>query len=99
MLRQLLKEPSFHKKLSSLTRIALDSAGRASRSDRFKPLTAVINDGFEINLGKVDYKLVEKHKHELVNILTINSEGLTIKNALTKRKSNNELSLWITLGD
>ena len=99
MLRQLLKEPSFKNKLSSLTKIALDSSGRARRSDRYEPLTAVINDGFEINLGKVDRKLVEKHKNELLNILTYNSEGLTIKNALIKKKSNNDLALWITLGD
>lgn len=99
MLRQLLKEPSFNDKLSSLTKLALNSSGRARRSDRYEHLTAVINDGFEINLGKVDRKLVEKHKNELLNILTYESEGLTIKNALIKKKANNDLALWITLGD
>ena len=99
MLRKLLKEPSINNYLSDLTQIALNSARLARRSDRFEPLTAVMNDGFEINLGKVDYRLVEKNKRELVNILTIKSEGLTIKNALTKRKANNDLALWITLGD
>ena len=99
MLRQLLKEPSFNSKLTDLTQIALNSSRMARRSDRFKPLTAVMNDGFEINLGKVDYRLVEKNRNELVNILTHKSEGLTIKNALTKRKANKDLALWVTLGD
>ena len=86
-------------KLTSLTQIALDSTRMSKRSDKYEIITPLMNDGFEMNLGKVDYQLVQKSKHDLLNLLTIKSEGLTFKNILVKRKHNMETALWITLGD
>ena len=86
-------------KLTSLTQIALDSTQMSKRSDRYTPLTPVMNDGFELNLGKADYHLVMKNKYDLQNLLTIKSGGMTFKNILVKRKYNKETALWITLGD
>ena len=45
-------------KLTSLTQIALDSTRISKRSDKYEIITPLMNDGFEMNLGKVDYQLV-----------------------------------------
>ena len=69
-------------KLPSLIDIALASARRAKKSDRFKPITPPLNDGFEISLGAVDRRLIDRNKYELINLLNSRTESLMIKNVL-----------------